>query len=65
MFMGPATFVVTLIVGICLVVGALVLASTRQRRRRRVNTCPSCGRRNPSNAQYCAGCGHTLSGSET
>jgi hypothetical protein len=57
--MGPATFVVTLIVGVCLVVGALVLGTSRCRRARK-GACPACGQRNASNARYCAQCGHKL-----
>ena len=60
--MGPATFVVTMIIGVCLVVGALVLGSSRCRRAAaETDTCPSCDKRNPSRAKFCAQCGHELS----
>ena len=62
--MGPATFVVTLIIGLCLVVGALALGSAR-RSRKSTARCESCGRKNPPKASFCAGCGHELQKDDT
>lgn len=58
--MGPATIVVTLIVGVFLVLGALVFSLGRQQRRTHARVCSSCGERNPSSARFCARCGHAL-----
>ena len=57
--MGPATVVVALLIGLCLIVGGLVLSSARARRRRG-DLCPACGKSNRPSAKYCAHCGHPL-----
>jgi len=61
---GPATFVVLLVVGVLLVLGALLLGGPSRSRKRRVipdhNTCSGCGHRNPDNARFCAKCGNDL-----
>lgn len=62
--MGPATVVVTLIIGLCLITGGLALRSSR-RTRRRAGVCVSCGQRNPSNAKFCARCGQPLENVKT
>ena len=59
---GPAGFVVTLVVGLLLVAGALVLGGTSRKRRRarRDHTCRKCGHANAANARFCAQCGDSL-----
>ena len=61
---GPATFVVLLIVGVLLVLGAVLLGGSNRRRQRQMipdrNTCTGCGHRNPDNASFCAKCGNDL-----
>jgi len=61
---GPATFVVLLVAGVLLVLGALLLGGSNRKRKRRMitdrNTCAGCGHRNTDNARFCAKCGNDL-----
>ena len=61
---GPATFVVLLVAGVLLVLGALLLGGSNRKRKRRMindrNTCAGCGHHNPDNARFCAKCGDNL-----
>lgn len=59
---GPATFVVLLIVGLLILLGALLLGRSRgdPEEPHTGDGCPKCGHRNPTNARYCARCGHEL-----
>jgi hypothetical protein len=62
---GPATFVILLLVGLLLVFGALLLSNVRrpapgappQPSRR---SCPGCGQTNVPAAGFCAHCGTAL-----
>ena len=62
-FANPVTFAVLLVCGILLVIGALLLNSSR-REQRSVNrpsaNCASCGHLNPPSARFCARCGSRL-----
>ncbi len=61
MVTGPATFTVLLLVGICVVVGALILGGGKCCGSGKPGaTCPRCRHRNVSQARYCAKCGTTL-----
>lgn len=59
---GPATFVVLLVVGLLLVLGALLLRRTShdQEKPHGHNACAKCGHSNPLNARFCARCGYDL-----
>jgi len=59
---GPATFVVLLVVGLLLVLGALLLRRSNddQEKPRGDNRCAECGHSNPANARFCARCGYDL-----
>jgi membrane protease subunit (stomatin/prohibitin family) len=66
--MGPATFLVTLVTGMLLILGALLLGVNRSRRRLSdaappagQRDCPRCGQGNPATAAYCGNCGERLS----
>ncbi|MFQ5805752.1 MAG: zinc-ribbon domain-containing protein [Phycisphaerae bacterium] len=59
---GPATFVVMLIAGLLLVLGALLLGGSSRKRKKACgeHTCEKCGHANRANARFCARCGHDL-----
>ncbi len=75
MFVGPATFVVMLLVGLLLVAGALILRTGRHERETDESGrasplgstpgCAHCGHRNAPVAAFCASCGRRLGDGET
>lgn len=62
--MGPATLTVTLIVGLLIVFGALMLR-VRKGQPRRVCPDAACAHKNRPRAKYCSRCGQALRESET
>ena len=64
---GPATFVVLLVVGLLILVGALLLgrSSADPQEARDDHSCQECGQVNPANAKFCARCGRELQGENT
>jgi len=59
---GPATFVVLLIVGVAILLGALLLGRSGEPEQEPEagGGCPQCGQVNPPQARYCARCGQEL-----
>ncbi len=59
---GPATFVVLLVVGLLLVLGALLLRRTNHKHEEPGgdSACAKCGHANAAHARFCARCGHDL-----
>jgi hypothetical protein len=62
-FANPITFAVLLVCGMLLVMGAILLGSSRRGRppaARDPSACASCGHQNPQYARFCARCGNRI-----